>query len=322
MVAERIDEQMPFVGIATFAAAPHSPEPTADEADVAVLGIPFDLGTTARSGARMGPRSLRETSTLWTWAVNRGPMWDGEVGAYILGGVRIVDCGDVPVVPMMSAERLADEVAPRVRRLVTEGVFPVVLGGDHSVTYPVLRGVAEGRNGAPVHLVHFDTHLDYWEDEGGERYTHASPIIRAHEDGLLSGLTQIGIRGLHTSFDNISLARERGAHIVWCEQARRTPVEELVRHLTPGIDVFITFDIDALDPSIAPGTGTPEPGGFSYYEAKAILRAVCDRVNVVGIDLVEVNPLYDPSASTAIHGCRLLLDAIGAVLPSTEWDDR
>lgn len=314
-------DQMPFVGIASFLGTPHIPEPSAADADVAVLGVPFDLGTTSRSGARMGPRALRETSTLWNWAVGEGAMWDGEAGAFVLGGVRIVDCGDVSITPMMNAERLAEAIAPPVSRLIAAGLFPVVLGGDHAVTYPVLRGVADGRDGAPVHLVHFDTHMDYWEEEGGERFTHASPIIRSHEEGLLAGLTQIGIRGLHSRHDNIDLARRRGAHIVWCEQAKRTPPDELVSHLTPGSDVFITFDIDALDPSIAPGTGTPEPGGFDYYEAKAILRAVCARANVIGMDLVEVNPLYDPAHLTALHGDRLILDTIGAALPSTAWDD-
>ena len=191
------------------------------------------------------------------------------------------------------------------------GLLPVVLGGDHSVTYPVLQGVAQTRG--VLDLVHFDTHMDYWDDIDGQRDTHASPIIRAHEDGLVDGITQYGIRGLHTAADNIELARERGVVSYWCEQAKREPVERLVEHLEPGIDTWITFDIDCLDPAIAPGTGTPEPGGFTYYEAKALLSAVTRRVNVVGMDLVEVNPLYDPGELAALHGARLVLDAVGAV---------
>ena len=145
-----------------------------------------------------------------------------------------------------------------------------MLGGDHSITYPILKAFG----GRPLHLVQFDTHMDYWNDEGGMLYTHASPIVRSHESGLVQRVTQYGIRGLHTAADQIELAGERGVTTFWCEQAKRTPVDELVAHIEPGEDVYITFDIDALDPSIAPGTGTPEPGGFSYYEAKAILRAV------------------------------------------------
>ena len=165
-----------------------------------------------------------------------------------------------------------------------------------------------------MHLVQFDTHMDYWDEEGGSRFSHASPIIRSHEAGFIDGLTQYGIRSLHTPGDNIALARSRGAHIFWCQQAKDMLVDDLVAHLPKGGDVYITFDIDALDPAIAPGTGTPEPGGFSYYEAKEILLAVCARCNVVGMDLVEVAPQYDgPGQVTALHGARLILDTVGAV---------
>jgi agmatinase len=143
--------------------------------------------------------------------------------------------------------------------------------------------------------------------------------VRAWEAGLITGLSQYGIRGLHTRSDNIALARSRGARIFWCEQARRMPLEELVAHIGPTEDIYITLDIDALDPSIAPGTGTPEPGGFSYYEAKNLLRAVARRGHLVGMDVVEVDPLYDPSQLTALHAVRLILDTIGAALPSTRF---
>ena len=136
---------------------------------------------------------------------------------------------------------------------------------------------------------------------------------------ILSGITQYGIRGLHTASDNISLALKRGVRIFWCEQARDTLVEQLVEHLEPGVDTYITFDIDALDPAIAPGTGTPEHGGFSYYEAKAILLAVCARCHVIGMDLVEVAPQYDgPGQLTALHGARLIIDTVGAVFRREE----
>ena len=157
----------------------------------------------------------------------------------------------------------------------------------------MLKALYQSRGNKPVHLVQFDTHMDYWDEEGGSRFSHASPIIRSHEAGFIDGLTQYGIRSLHTPGDNIALAKSRGAHIFWCQQAKDMLVDDLVEHLPKGGDVYITFDIDALDPAIAPGTGTPEPGGFSYYEAKEILLAVCARCNVVGMDLVEVAPMYD-----------------------------
>ena len=242
------------------------------------------------------------------------PFWDGEAGVELLGGVRWADCGDVALGPMWSPERYHNAVVRSLQPIMESGLFPVTLGGDHSIGYPVLKALYQAREKKPFHLVQFDTHMDYWDEEGGSRFSHASPIIRSHEAGFLSGLTQYGIRSLHTPGDNIALARSRGAHVFWCQQAKDMLVEDLVEHLPKGGDVYITFDIDALDPAIAPGTGTPEPGGFSYYEAKEILLAVCARCNVIGMDLVEVAPQYDgPGQLTALHGVRLILDTVGAV---------
>ncbi len=307
-------EQLPFSGIATFFKAPHDAAPSRDNADVAVIGVPWDEGTTFRSGSRMGPRALREASTMWAFQQDRERLYDGEAGVELLTGVRWVDCGDVALGPMWSAERYHEAVVERLKPLFAGGLFPVTLGGDHSITYPVLKALWEARGGRPFQLVQFDTHMDYWDEEGGQRYSHASPIIRSHEAGWLTGLTQYGIRSLHTAGDNIELAQSRGVHIFWCEQAKDTQPAELVDHLELDADTYLTFDIDALDPAIAPGTGTPEPGGFSYYEAKAILLAVCARTRVIGMDLVEVAPMYDgPGQLTALHGARLILDTVGAV---------
>jgi agmatinase len=307
-------EELPFSGIATFFKAPHVPVPTTADADVAVVGVPWDLGTTYRSGARMGPRALRDASTMWAFQQDHETLYDGEAGVELLGGVRWADCGDVAIGPMWSPERYHNAVMDKLQPMMEAGLFPVTLGGDHSITYPVLKALIQSRTGKPVHLVQFDTHMDYWEEEGGQRWSHASPIIRSHEAAFLSGLTQYGIRSLHTAGDNIELAQGRGAHIFWAQQAKDMRAEDLTEHLPKGGDVYITFDIDALDPAIAPGTGTPEPGGFSYYEAKDILLAVCERCNVVGMDLVEVAPQYDgPAQLTALHGARLILDTVGAV---------
>jgi agmatinase len=308
-------EDLPFSGVATFFKAPLIASPTRADADVAVVGIPWDEGTTYRSGTRMGPRGLRDASTMWAFQNGLEAFWDGEAGVELLGGVRWADCGDVVLGPMWTAERYHETVRERLLPLFAAGLFVVTLGGDHSITYPVLRTLHEARGGRRLQLVQFDTHMDYWDEEGGQRYSHASPIIRSDEAGWLEGLTQYGIRSLHTSGDNIELAQSRGAHIFWCEQAKKTPVEELVAHLPEGADVYVTFDIDALDPAIAPATGTPEPGGFSYYEAKAILLAVAARCNVVAMDLVEVSPPYDgPGQVTSLHGARLIIDTVGAAL--------
>jgi agmatinase len=307
---------LPFSGIATFLKCPYMPQPTAEDGNVAVFGVPIDQATVARSGTRHAPRALREVSTWYAYVGGRGEAsWDGEAQATVLGGARFVDTGDVTIAPLTSVEDYHAIVAAKERGLAAAGLLPLALGGDHSVTYPLLLGLYKARGERPFHLVQFDTHMDYWDEEVGQKYSHASPIIRAHEQGLLSGLTQYGIRGLHGESDNIELAQSRGAHIFWCEQAMGTAVDDLVAHIEPGEDVYITFDIDALDPAIAPGTGTPEPGGFSYYDAKAILRGVVKRGHLIGMDMVEVNPLFDPAQLAALHAVRLILDTIGATFP-------
>jgi agmatinase len=310
--------ELPFQGIATFLKAPHIESPSRADGDVAVLGIPFDEATTSRGGARYGPRALRDISTFWADRTGEDAYLDVELGEgkarEILGGVRLVDAGDVVLGPTQPVDDRHAAVVARLRPIVEAGLFPVVLGGDHSVTLPAMMAVHAAREGRPFQLVHFDTHTDYWDEEGGQKYTHGNPMIRAHEQGLLSGITQYGIRGLYGPDMDFALMESRGARIFWCEEAKRTPVGELVAHLEPGVDTYISFDIDALDPAIAPGTGTPEPGGFSYYEAKAILRAVCTRVNVIAMDMVEVAPAYDgPGQVTALHAVRLVLDTVGAV---------
>lgn len=317
---------MSLAGIGTFLRSPHVPEPTKADGDVAVIGVPYDEGTTARAGAREGPRALREISANWAYREEAEPYWDGEAETSLLGGVRFVDTGDVLVAPTTPAEILHPCIAERVATVMAGGLFPLVFGGDHSITYPVLQGVvkarfeaaaAQGVADGAVHLVHFDTHMDYWDEIGGRPHTHASPIIRAHEAGLVESVTQYGIRGLHTAADNIALARDRGVVSHWCEQTKRAlrqgRLGQLLEPIQPGAAVWITFDIDCLDPAVAPGTGTPEPGGFTYYEAKRLLLAVARRARVIGMDLVEVNPLYDPGQLAALHGARLVLDTVGAV---------
>ena len=261
----------------------------------------------------MGPRALREASTMWAFQQDHEPLYDGEAG---------VSCSAACAGPTAATWRSARCGTPSATttpwwrgcsRSSRRASSPSRWAATTPSPTRCSKALWQARAGGPFQLVQFDTHMDYWDSEGGQRYSHASPIIRAHEAGWLSGLTQYGIRSLHTAGDNIELAQSRGAHIFWCEQARDARPAELVEHLQLDADTYITFDIDVLDPAIAPGTGTPEPGGFSYYEAKALLLAVCERTNVIGMDLVEVAPQYDgPGQLTALHGARLILDTVGA----------
>jgi agmatinase len=308
----------------TFLGAPRLTDPTRADAEVAVIGVPCDAGVTGRAGTREGPNALRSISGQWAYRQDHEPFWDGETKTSLLAGIRIVDAGDVQAPAAGEAAPFPPEViAAKVEVLLSNGLFPLVLGGDHSITYPVLLGVhsARGMTAAPLQLVQFDAHMDYWDHIDGDRFTHASPIIRAHEGGLVGSVVQYGIRGLHTAADNLALARDRGVATFWCEQIKREmlergaerAVERLTQAVGPGIDTWLTFDIDCLDPAVAPGTGVPEPGGFTYYEARALLRAVCARANVIGMDLVEVSSAPDPGELAALHGARLIIDALGAV---------
>lgn len=312
---------------ATFLRCRYVAQPTLADGDVAVIGVPYDEGTTGRAGAREGPQALRAISGQWAYREGTEAFWDGETASSLLGGVRFVDAGDVALAPTAPAEVSFPLIGGRVAECLRAGVFPVVLGGDHSITYPVLLGVQQARGPGlrPVQLVHFDAHMDYWNDIGGEFFTHASPIIRAHEDELASTIVQYGIRSLHTAADNVELARERGVATFWCQpvqqELRAHGIRYLIESVEPDTETWVTFDIDCLDPAIAPGTGVPEPGGFTYYEAKMLLRAVADRANVIGMDLVEVSPRYDPGELAALHGVRLILDLVGAVFEKRKQPD-
>ncbi len=314
-------------GIATFLRSPYVVRPSLADGDVAVIGVPYDEGTTGRAGAREGPQVLRAVSGQWAYREEGQAFWDGEAQLSLLDGVRFVDTGDVYIPPTAQPEVSFPLIGSRLAELLRTGLFPVVLGGDHSITYPLLLGVerVRGNYAPPVQLIQFDAHMDYWNDIGGEFFTHASPIIRAHEDEVAGRIVQYGIRSLHTEADNIDLARARGVITYWCdpikEQLRELGVLRLVESVEPDVDTWITFDIDCLDPAIAPGTGVPEPGGLTYYEARTLLRAIAERSNVIGMDLVEVCPRYDPGELAALHGVRLILDTVGTVFEKRRRPD-
>ena len=232
-------EELPFSGIATFFKAPYIPAattPTPSSPSSASRGI---LGTTARSGARMGRGPCARPRRLWAFQQDHDHCTTASPARAARRRARAVAAtwrrADVV------AGALPHAVIDKLRPLMEAGLFPVTLGGDHSIGYPVLKALHQARGGKPVHLVQFDTHMDYWDEEGGQRWSHASPIIRSHEAGFLSGLTQYGIRSLHTAGDNIKLARSRGARIFWCQRAKDMLVDDLVEQLPQGEDVYITL---------------------------------------------------------------------------------
>ena len=302
---------LPFVGIATFGKYPYQPDWNAIEADVAFLGAPFDFGTQFRAGARFGPRSIREASTLFSFG--HGGAYDHEDDITYLPAetTRIVDLGDADIIHTDTEQSHAN-IEFGVRKILKAGAVPVVLGGDHSVNIPCINAFSQED---PIHLVQIDAHLDFVNERHGVRSGHGNPMRRAAEKDYVTGLSQIGIRNVSsTAREGYDDARLMGSDILSVRQFRKLGVEGVLERIPAGKRYYVTIDIDGFDPSIAPGTGTPSHGGFTYYEGLELLDGLTRRGTVVGVDLVEVAPDYDHSGSTTTLAAQLLLNFIGRIL--------
>ena len=302
---------LPFVGISTFGKSPYQPDWDAIEADVAILGAPFDFGTQWRSGARFGPRGIREASTLFSFG--HGGAYDHEDDITYLPAdkVRMVDLGDADIIHTDTEQSHAN-IEFGVCKILAAGALPVVLGGDHSINIPCINAF-EGQE--PIHIVQIDAHLDFVDERHGVRHGHGNPMRRAAEKPYVTGLSQIGIRNVSsTAKEGYDDARAMGSDILSVRQFRKLGVDAVLDRIPAGVRYYVTIDIDGFDPSIAPGTGTPSHGGFLYYEVLELLDGLARRGDVVGMDLVEVAPDYDHSGSTTILAAQILMNAIGRVL--------
>ena len=269
--------------------------------DIAILGIPFDGGTTNRPGTRHGPRALREASCLMRRV---HPVSLTEPFTLC----RVADLGDLPTNPtdLMQTLDLVSGAVAKIR----------AAGGDHLLSLPLLRGIIQAEPGlAPLGMVHFDAHSDTNDSYfGGTRYTHGTPFRRAIEEGLLDPrrIVQIGIRGSLYGRDDMDWARAQGIRIMTieeCEDLGPDAIAAEALRVTAGRPAYLTFDIDSLDPAFAPGTGTPEVGGFTPREAMRILRGLRE-LNLVGADLVEVSPPHDPTGNTAMVGATMMFEIL------------
>jgi agmatinase len=282
-----------FAGIRTFMRAPHTTDLA--RVDAAVYGIPFDTATSYRTGPRFGPEAIRAASALLR-------PYNPALDVNVVESVSIVDYGDLPVSPG-DTERTYAQVEEALAPLVEAGVFPLALGGDHSVTLAELRALA--RRHGPLALVQLDAHGDTWEEYFGQRFFHGTTFKRALEEGLIetAASVQAGLRGSLYGAEDLESARELGFAVLSCDELRALgPVAygELVRARAGDRPVFLSFDIDVLDPAFAPGTGTPEIGGLSTVEALGFLRALRG-IGLAGADVVEVSPPYDgPGQQTAL----------------------
>lgn len=302
---------LPFVGICTFGKWPYHSDWDTIDADVAVLGAPFDFGTQWRAGARQGPRGVREASTLFSFGHAGAYDHEDDITYLPAGKFTMVDIGDADIVHTDTMASHAN-IEYGVRAILKAGALPVVIGGDHSVNIPCINAF-EGQG--DIHVVQIDAHLDFVDERHGVRYGHGNPMRRAAEKDYVSGLTQIGIRNVSsTARDGYEDARRMGSDILSVRQFRKLGVEAVLDRIPAGRRYYLTLDIDGFDPSIAPGTGTPSHGGFVYYEVLELIDGLARRGEIVGLDLVEVAPDYDPTGSTTILAAQILLNAIGRIL--------
>lgn len=293
-----------FAGIRTFWRLPYLKE-ISEGIDFAIVGIPFDTGASYRVGARYGPEAIRSQSLILR---SHNPVLDISPFEYCSG----IDYGDLPVVPGYiedSYEKIEEGLFP----VVDKRVIPIALGGDHSITLAELRAVARGYG--PVALVQFDSHTDTDPDYYGRKYNHGTPFIRAVEEGLLlvDHSIQVGIRGSTYSKDEIDKARKLGFEVITAEEIYRLGIEEVAQRIQERVrdaKVFVTFDIDFVDPAYAPGTGTPEVGGPSSRETLELIRKGLKGLNYTGFDLVEVYPQYDPGFITALLAANIVFEFI------------
>jgi guanidinopropionase len=290
-----------FAGVPTFMRLPQA-EP--EEVDIALIGIPFDGGTTNRAGARHGPRELRNQSSM----VRRVHHVTG-VSPFDL--VRVADCGDVPTNPLDLDDSL-DQIAKFYSRVRAAGAVPLSAGGDHLISLPILRGLASGQ---PLGMIHFDAHTDTYDSFfGTSRYNHGTPFRRAIEEGLLDPkrVVQIGLRGAISEASNYDYAREQGIRLIFIEEVEERGVAEVMaeaRSIVGDAPIYVSFDIDVIDPSFAPGTGTPEIGGVTAREAQALVRQLRG-LNIAGADLVEVSPPFDQGGMTALCGATIMFELL------------
>jgi len=302
---------LPFVGICTFGKYPYVEDWDNINADVAVMGAPFDSGSQFRSGARMGPRGIREASTLFSFG--HGGAYDHEDDITYLpsDSTKIVDIGDADIIHTDTIKS-HENIKFGVKKIIEAKAIPVILGGDHSINIPCIDAFEDQES---IHVIQIDAHLDFVDERHGVRYGHGNPMCRASEKSYVSGMTQIGIRNVSsTAKEGYIDARTKGSKIFSVRHLREMGIDKILEQIPKDKRYYITIDIDAFDPSIASGTGTPSHGGFYYYEILELLDGIIKQGKVVGLDLVEVAPDYDLTNSTATLAAQLLMNTIGRIL--------
>lgn len=288
-----------FAGVRTFMRLPHGND--LGKADVAIVGVPFDSGVSFTPGTRFGPAAMRDASIILKPYC---PIMDVDIFEHL----SVLDYGDIDTVPGYMEESFA-KIEDGIADICKTGTIPMIMGGDHSISLPILRGLVKEKG--PVALVHFDAHSDTIPDYFGKPFNHGTPFYWALEEGLIlpEHSTQIGIRGPLYNKEALDYVKGKGVSVISGPQVHEQGISatvEQIRQRIDGMPVYVTFDIDFLDAAYAPGTGTPEVSGFTSYEGIKLLMDTCRGQNLLGMDLVEVMPAGDPSGITALAGVTLM----------------
>jgi len=290
-----------FTGVPTFLRLPHISDPA--ELEIAIVGIPFDGGTTYRPGPRLGPRHVRNQSAIIR-------PWHPELKVAPFSKYRVADFGDLPVNPL-SIEDTFRRIEQGVAPILEAGARFVGVGGDHSISLPLLRAITKQHG--PVQLIQFDAHNDLWDEYFGSKYSHGTPFRRAFEEGLLEdgGVLQVGLRGQVYDEHDFDFAREHKVRMVTAEEFHKKGLAVVAPHLKAfrGKPVYVTLDIDCVDPAYAPGTGTPQVGGFASHQIIELVRAL-KGLNIVSCDLVEVSPPFDSGEITSLLAANLIFELL------------
>jgi guanidinopropionase len=290
-----------FAGLSTFMRLPYFE--SVKGLDIALLGVPFDLGTTNRPGTRHGPRQVREMSSFIRKMNPKSFIAPFDI-------CNVADCGDAPINPMNLEDSLK-RIENFYNSVAKENVMPLSCGGDHLMTLPILRGLKQKE---PFGLIQFDAHSDTFDSFFGEKYTHGTGFRHAIEEGIIDPkrMVQIGLRGAIYTQDDMGFAKDAGVRMIdideFCDLGPQGVIE-VIRSVVKDSPTYLSFDVDALDPTFAPGTGTPEVGGISTREAITILRGLRG-INYIGGDVVEVSPPFDPSGNTALVGATLMFEIL------------
>ena len=274
------------------------------EVDIALIGVPYDGGVSNRPGARHGPREIRNSSTLMR-AIHHVTRFNP------FEACRVADLGDIRFGSMYDPEVVAEEIESFLRKVVSAGAVPLSAGGDHSISYPILKVLGESE---PVGLIHIDAHTDTWGPFQGCKFHHGAPFRLAVEDGVLDPkrTVQIGIRGAQNITDGWDFSEQKGMRVIFMEEFTRLGVDAVIKEARRVVSegpTYISFDVDGLDPVYAPGTGTPEIGGITTIEAQALLRGMSG-LHLIGGDVVEVSPPFDQTGNTALVGATLMFEIL------------